>query len=113
VNPGDVVLISLPQAGGGPPKLRPALVLAQLPGSYQDTFICGVSTQLSAQIPDWDELIQPGDADYAQSGLHHASIIRLSYLYSTEQSEVVGKIGQIADDRLQRLQSRLADHISP
>lgn len=113
MNPGDVVLISLPQTGGGPAKLRPALVLAELPGPYQDTLICGVSTQLSAQIPDWDELIQPGDADYVQSGLHHASIIRLSYLYSTEQSAIVGTIGEIADDRLERLRSRLSDHVAP
>lgn len=110
---GSVVLISLPQTGGGPPKLRPALVLSELPGPYQDALLCGISTQLSARVPDWDELIQPGDADFAQSGLHRASIIRLSYLYSTEQSAIAGTIGEIADDRLERLRSRLSQHVSP
>ena len=112
MNPADIVLISLPQAGGGPSKLRPAVILAGLPGPYQDVLICGISTQLSARIPDWDELIQPGDADFTPSGLHRPSIIRLSYLYSGEQSEIVGTIGQIANGRLERLLNRLSEHLS-
>lgn len=110
---GNVVLIALPQTGGGPSKLRPALVLSELPGPYQDALLCGISTQLSGHVSDWDELIQPGDADFTQSGLHRASIIRLSYLYSTEQSAIAGTIGEIAEDRLERLRSRLCRHVSP
>jgi mRNA interferase MazF len=63
VNPGDVVLISLPQTAGGPPKLRPALVLSLLPGPYQNTLLCGISTQVHALVPDWDELIRQADKD--------------------------------------------------
>jgi hypothetical protein len=36
MHPGDVVLIELPQLAGGTPKLRPAMVLALLPGSFQN-----------------------------------------------------------------------------
>ena len=78
MKPGDVVLIRLPQAGGGPPKLRPALVLAMLPGPFQNVLICGISTRLQDLQPDWDELIQPDDADYSASGLHRLSAVRLS-----------------------------------
>ncbi len=46
MNPGDVIHILLPQLGGGPPKLRPALLLADLPGAYQNLLLCGISTQL-------------------------------------------------------------------
>ena len=35
MNPGDVVLISIPQFSGGPGKLRPALLLSVLPGAFQ------------------------------------------------------------------------------
>ncbi len=55
MKPGDVVLIRLPQAAGGPPKLRPALVLALLPGPFQSLLICGISTRLRDLEPDWDE----------------------------------------------------------
>ena len=52
MTPGDVVLIRLPQSTGGPSKLRPALVLAIMPGPYQNVLICGISTQLQNLQPD-------------------------------------------------------------
>jgi mRNA interferase MazF len=107
MKPGDVVLIRLPQATGGPPKLRPALVLAMLPGPFQKVLICGISTRLQDLQPNWDELIQPNDGDYAASGLHRLSAIRLSYLYAAESGEISGVIGRIDRDRLQRLRQRL------
>ena len=113
MNPGDIVLIPLPQAGGGATKLRPALVLAILPGPYQNLLLCGVSTQLFLAEPNWDELIQSTDADYGGSGLRQASIIRLSYLYAADVGEVSGLIGAIDAARHARLQTRLADHLRP
>jgi mRNA interferase MazF len=57
VKPGDMVLISLPQIGGGAPKLRPALLLADLPGPYQNLLLCGISTQLHQLQANWDERV--------------------------------------------------------
>jgi hypothetical protein len=34
MSPGDVVLIALPQVGSAAQKLRPALLLSDLPGPY-------------------------------------------------------------------------------
>ena len=68
MKPGDVVLIQLPQAAGGPPKSRPALILALLPGAYQNVLICGVSTRLQDLQAEWDDKIDPSDADFSQSG---------------------------------------------
>jgi len=113
LNPGDVVLIALPQIGGTGSKLRPALLLAALPGPYQNLLLCGISTQLHQLQVNWDELIQPGDADFAASGLHRASIIRLSYLYAADPTEVSGVIGRVDPARLQRLRQRLSDHLRP
>ena len=108
MTPGDLVLIRLPQATGGPPKLRPALVLAELPGPFQSLLICGVSTRLRDLQPNWDELISPGDADYSTSGLRERSAIRLSYLYAADQHEIAGVIGRIEPERLRMLRERLA-----
>lgn len=113
MSPGDVVLIPLNVLGGASVKLRPALLLANLPGPYQNLLICGISTQLKSILPNWDELIQSTDADFAISGLHHDSTIRLSYLYAAESSEIAGVIGQIDGVRLQRLRQKLSDHLRP
>src|SRR5205823_6258048 len=101
--PGDVVLIRLAQFGGGAAKLRPAIVLALLPGSYQNVLISGVSTQLQQLERDWDDLIQPSDSDFASSGLHRASAVRLSYLYAADRAEILGLIGSVDSARLARL----------
>lgn len=113
MNPGDVVLIRLPQIGGGPTKLRPALLLAGLPGPYQNLLVCGITTQLHQQVADWDELIENGDSDYARSALHRDSVVRLSYLYAADRAEIAGAIGRIDPSRLDRLLTRLAKHLRP
>ncbi|MDA1053395.1 MAG: type II toxin-antitoxin system PemK/MazF family toxin [Planctomycetota bacterium] len=113
MSPGDVVLISLPQASGGPAKLRPALVLSLLPGTFQNVLICGSSTRLDQLANDWDEVVSTGDIDFAASGLHRESSIRLSYLYASDATEITGTIGSIDAARCDRLLVRLASHLQP
>jgi mRNA interferase MazF len=96
-----------------PPKMRPALLLALPPGPYQRFLLCGISTQLQTVLAVWDEFIQPGDADYASSGLHQPSAIRLSFLYAAMPTEVTSPIGTIDPPRLARLRQRLSDHLRP
>ncbi|HEX8524179.1 MAG TPA: type II toxin-antitoxin system PemK/MazF family toxin [Tepidisphaeraceae bacterium] len=107
MNPGEIVLIRLQVTGATAPKLRPALLLAHLPGSYQNLLFCGISTRLQELTPQWDELMNAGDSDFGQSGLRQPSAIRLSYLYAATNSEVAGSIGSISSARLQRLRERL------
>jgi mRNA interferase MazF len=110
---GDVVLIPLPQAGNPTTKLRPALLLAFLPGPYQNLLLCGISTQIQHLHPNWDDLVQTSDADFAGSGLHRTSAIRLSYLYAADSNEISGVIGSIDPTRLHRVRQRLSDHLRP
>ena len=100
MRPGSVVLIRMPGTGGGPPKLRPALVVAQLPGAYQELLVCGISTRFADLEPDWDEVIESSDPDFAASGLHRASVIRPSFLAAVESSAVAGRIGEVGPARL-------------
>jgi hypothetical protein len=113
MSPGDIVLLYMPQFAGGPPKARPALYLASLPGPYQTMLLCGITTQLLPLAANWDELMGPGDGDFAGSGLHYASVIRLSYLYAAVPAEVLGFIGTIDPARRDRLRQRLSDHLRP
>jgi len=111
VNPGDVILIRLLTFAGGPPKLRPALIVSLLPGPYQTLLICGISTQIIHFLPNWDEMLDWKDSDFASSGIHQPSIIRLSYLYAADPSEIAGTIGIIHLQRIDRLRTRLSDQI--
>jgi mRNA interferase MazF len=112
MEPGDVVLIELPQVGGGNHKIRPALVVAKLPGVYQNLLICGINTQFRDLQQHWDELIETTSADFASSGLRRASAIRPSCVYSADASEIFGAIGRIDLDRLDRVPQHLVQALS-
>lgn len=110
--PGNVVLVPLPVATGGM-KLRPALIITELPGLFRDVLACGISTRMNQLMPNWDEIIETNDDDFSTSGLKHRSLIRLSHLHNVPLHDVSGVIGTIAPERLKRLQERLARQIFP
>jgi mRNA interferase MazF len=94
-------------------KLRPALLLGKLPGKYDDWPICMISSQLRHYVDDFDELVREDDSDFIQSGLKVSSIIRVGRLAVVEGVILVGAIGEIEPDRLQRIKGRLADWLKP
>ena len=112
MRPGEVVLLRLSQVDLSPGKLRPVVVLSELPGSFGDVLVCGISSQLHQQIPEWDERLTPGDADCVSSGLKLASVIRLSWLVAVSPGASAGALGSIAPDRLAGLRQRLAAHLA-
>jgi mRNA interferase MazF len=108
---GEIILANLPQADGSV-KLRPVLLLKQLPG-YNDFLVCGISTQLHQLIRDFDELIDEKNNDFIQTGLRQSSIIRLGFLAVIPQSKIPGSIGRIDPALHRNLLERLARHLMP
>ena len=112
MRPGEIVLLRLPSANQSAGKLRPVLVLSDLPGQFGDLLVCGISSQLHQEIPDWDERLTMTDADFIGSGLKVPSVIRLNWLATMNSSASSGTLGSIASDRLVRLRRRLAALLS-
>lgn len=108
---GDVVLTPLPQADGQI-KNRPAILLRAMP-PHRDFLLCGISTQLQQEAKGFDEIIAPGDNDYAASGLVTKSLIRLGFLAIVPSRKIVGVIGSISTFRHQRLLKRLSEYLAP
>jgi len=106
---GQIVLLRFPQTNKMEGKLRPALVIRQLPVQYDDWLICMVSSQIDQRIPDFDEVITPSDSDFIQSGLKLPSVIRISRLAVVEKNTLLGKVGQIDPERLSLIRQRLSD----
>jgi mRNA interferase MazF len=109
---GQVVLFRFPQADLEEGKLRPALLLRRLPGEYDDWLICMISSQMRHYIPEFDEIIRESDPDFAESGLKTSSVIRIGRLAAVEGEILLGAIGQIAPERLQRIKGHLAEWLS-
>ena len=93
-------------------KYRPAIILREMQAPYRDLLICGVSTRLDQCIQGFDEIISPTDADFRLSGLRSESLIRLSFLVVIPRKLVRGVIGNISEERYNRLVQRLVDYLS-
>ena len=111
IREGKIVLFRFPQTDQTRGKLRPALVLRKLPGSYDDWLICMVSTQLYQKIDGLDELIGPEDHDFKDSGFKRQSLIRITRIAVVEKSTLLGAIGEISTDRLYRIKTSLSEWI--
>lgn len=94
-------------------KLRPAVVVATLPGPMQTLLLSGIGSELTGIRPDWDDLVLPSGPGFATTGLRGPSVIRLSFLYAALESQIRSEIGNVGDDRLIRLRSRLAGRLLP
>jgi mRNA interferase MazF len=63
-------------------------------------------------VAGFDEVIQEGDLDFAESGLKVPSVIRVGRLAVVEGEIIVGAIGQVAVERLWGIRSRLAEWLT-
>jgi mRNA interferase MazF len=108
---GQIVLFKFPQTDLTVGKLRPALLLAPLPSGRNDWLVCMISSQLTQAVARVDEIVAATDADFAQSGLRTASVIRLTRIAVVTDSIFLGLLGEISSDRLTRLKKRLAQWI--
>jgi mRNA interferase MazF len=101
-------LLHFPQTNLETGKLRPALLLGKLPGDYDDWLICMVSSQTCRAIAGFDEVVREDDADFVDSGLKVSSVIRVGRLAAVQGEFLLGAIGQIAPERLERITRHLA-----
>jgi len=107
MKPGDIVLIRFPQADMAAGKLRPALVVAVAPGQHPDLLLSLITSRSHQAIPEFDEIIETSDDDYADSGLKVRSVIRLARLTSVEESVVNARLGTISRKRFEQIRKRL------
>ncbi len=107
--PGQIILFKFPQTDLAAGKLRPALLLGELPGQYGDWLICMISSQARHYIQEFDEIVQPDDVDFARSGLKASSVIRVGRLAVVNGKALLGAIGEIDSERLRRVKARLAN----
>ena len=110
--PGQIVLLRFPHTDLEPGKLRPVLLLAKLPGEYDDWLVCMISSRVERHLPGFDELVGTGDPDFERSGLKVASVIRIGRLAVVGEEVLVGAIGEVSPERLRRIKQRLADWLT-
>ena len=109
---GQVVVFRFPQTDLEEGKLRPALLLGKLPGEYDDWLICMISSQTRQYISGFDEIIKDSDEDFEKSGLKVTSVIRVGRLAVVSGEILLGAIGEISSERLNRVKNNLSNWLS-
>ncbi len=92
---GDVVIVPFPQTDLKAGKVRPALVLVDLPGD--DLILC----QITSQTRTDGFSISLGYADFASGSLPIVCFIRPNRLFTVEQAIVVRTAGRVKPAKLQ------------
>jgi mRNA interferase MazF len=108
ITEGQIVLFRFPRTDQQAGKLRPALVVRKLPGRYEDWLISMISSQLTQEMPGFDEIVSPNDPDFEDSGLKLASLIRIGRLAVVDADALLGNIGRIENIRLARIRQKLS-----
>ena len=111
IHDGQIVLFAFPQTDQIAGKLRPALVLRRVPGTHDDWLVCMISSRLRCEVPGVDEILQHTDHDFRATGLKLNSVVRTTRLAVVAAAGFHGAIGNLSEDRLTRIRSRLADWI--
>lgn len=109
---GQVVVFRFPQTDLEEGKLRPALLLGKLPGEYDDWLICMISSQTRQFISRFDEIVNESDDDFGESGLKVTSVIRIGRLAVVSGDILIGALGKISSERLNRVKKHLSDWLS-
>ncbi|OQY87223.1 MAG: PemK family protein [Chloroflexi bacterium UTCFX4] len=109
MKPGDIVLIRFPQTDLQAGKLRPACVVAVAPGRHADLLLALITSQIQQAVPDFDEVIEVTDSDFAETGLKVRSAVRIARLANVESDVINARLGSISPERLEKIKKRLLE----
>ncbi len=112
IEAGQIVLLRFPYADARGAKLRPALVLAPLPGPYDDWLVSMISSRLHQAVRGIDEIVLERDADFAATGLKTASVVRVTRLAVVASDRIEGALGRLSATRLAGICNRLANWLA-
>ena len=104
---GDVVLGRFPFTDGSGAKLRPVLVLAEVPGRHDYYLVLFISSQLRTAVARVDVVLHRQHPAFAGSGLKLPSVLRIGKLATISSGLILGPLGKIGDPRLDDVVRRL------
>jgi PemK-like, MazF-like toxin of type II toxin-antitoxin system len=94
-SPGDIVLARFPFTDGSGTKLRPVLVLAEVPGPHDDYLVLFISSQVRLAVSGVDVILGVSHPAFAQSGLRLPSVLRVGKIATLSEALILGPLGTL------------------
>lgn len=104
---GDIVLARFPFTDRSGAKLRPVLVLADVPGPHDDYLVVFISSQTRMAVPGVDLVLNRGTPEFRATGLKASSGLRIGKVATISSALVVGPLGALPDPLLSDVVRRL------
>jgi mRNA interferase MazF len=104
---GDILLARFPFTDQTGTKVRPVLILAEVPGPHRDFLVMFVSSQLKQAIARIDVILDMAHPAFPRTGLKTASVFKVAKVASLSEPLIVGPIGQLDDEVFRVLIGRL------
>jgi mRNA interferase MazF len=109
---GKVVLIPFPFDDLSTTKVRPAVCLTNSIGKYNHIILALITSQIPTDLLETDIVLDTSHPDFAASGLHKPSTIRLDHLMTVRKSLVRRELGALSSATQNQLTEKLCKLLS-
>ena len=96
VTRNKVVLVPFPFDDLSTAKVRPAVCLTDPIGLHRRVVLAFISSQVPTDLQDANLVMDAGRADFARTGLHVSSTLRLHRLLTVSTSIIQGELGELS-----------------
>jgi len=95
---GDIVLVPFPFTDQTATKVRPALIVSADPQA-EDLIVAFISSVIGkAESEKSNFILTPGNPDFASTGLHQASVFRMSKLLTIKRTLILRRLGKVTPE---------------
>ena len=111
ISEGDIVLFRFPQTDLDKGKLRPAVLIKEVPNNFDDWLVCMVSTQIHQKVEKIEIIVSEDERDFSQTGLKKDSLIRTTRIAVVDKSIFEGKLGSLPESTFSTIKQKFASWI--
>jgi mRNA interferase MazF len=111
ISAGDILAFRFPQSNLIEGKLRPALVIKEIKGNFDDWLVCMISTQIRHKVEGLEIIISESVKGFSHTGLKKESLIRTSRLAVVHSDIFEGKLGYLPNETFETVRNLLSEWI--
>ena len=100
---GKIVLVPFPFTDLTSTKLRPALIISKTDKDAEDLIVCFITSRINDRPSSAEFLFKTYHKDFLQSGLKVDSVIRFNKIATLNKKLVLGELGAIPTESLNKL----------
>lgn len=106
---GKVVLVSFPFDDLSATKVRPAVCLTNPIGPNLHIILALITSRIPSDLMETDLVLDTSHHDFAVSGLHKPSIIRLDHLITLRKSIIQRELGTLSLETQKQIAQKLCN----